>query len=129
MMNLTLFSQLAGSVYTLSAVVTGAVGAVTFRWVPNVPNRQPKVGNPITRTFNPVAAVWSETCTATDSAGNTATAVIALDLVSDSPPVPPPTGTPTIPIDAATEAALAAIPVGGSADLQGPAFITTITRV
>lgn len=129
MMTLTLYSQLVGNVYTLSAVTAGAVGAVTFQWVPNVANRPPKAGNPITRSFSSAATIWSETCTATDSAGNTATATIALDLVSDSPPLPPPIGTPTIPIDAATEAALAAIPVGGTADLQGPAFITTITRV
>lgn len=129
MMTLTLFSQLTGSTYTLSGVVTGATGAVTLRWVPNVSNRPVKIGNPITRSFSTTAVMWMETCTATDSAGNIATASITLDLVSDSPPVPPPIGTPTIPIDAATEAALAAIPVGGSADLQGPAFITTITRV
>jgi hypothetical protein len=110
--------------YTLTAAVQGAVGALSYTWLPSVPNRPLKSGNPVTRSFSSAATQWSETLTVTDASGQRATATVFLDLVTDSPaPPPPPSGVPQITIDAAQEAALLAVPIGGDIELVGPAMI------
>lgn len=127
-MNLSLYSVLVGNVYTLTAVVTGGVGPYTITWTPNVPNRAVKTGSPITRSFSTGAAPWSDTVVARDATGATATAVIHLDTVTDSPPPPPPPVNPQIAITAAIETGLLAVPIGGQVDLVGPGYVTTLTR-
>lgn len=113
-----------GGTYTLSADVQGASGAVICSWQPNVSNRPLKSGNPITRSFTPSAAQWSEALTVTDASGQRATATVFLDLVTDSPaPPPPPPALPQIAIDAAQEAALLAVPVGANLEFVGPTMI------
>lgn len=112
--------------YTLTAAVQGAVGALSYTWLPNVSNRPMKAGNPVTRSFSSAAAQWSEALTVTDASGQRATATVFLDLVTDSPappPPPPPSGVPQIAIDAAQEAALLAVPIGGDIELVGPTMI------
>jgi hypothetical protein len=129
-MQIKLYSVLVGNVYTLTADVTGAVGAVVVTWVPNVTNRPTKQGMSITRSFSTTASQWSETATAVDSTGAKVSATIFLDLVTDSPPPPPNTPAPiSVTIDAVLESALLAVPVGDQVDLIGPNYITTITRV
>lgn len=133
MLTLAAYSKLTrnpagGGTYELTAVVTGASGVVTYAWRSTDINRPPLSGNPVFRKFSGAAKQWSETVTVTDATGQTAAATLFLDLVTDSPIPPPPPVNPTIAVDAAAEAKLLAVPQGGTIDLVGPAYITTLTR-
>lgn len=126
-MTVTYLIQLVGNVYTLTATVVGGVAPHAFRWTSSDTNRQPKTGNPITRSFGTAAKPWTETVTVTDGAGATASVARVLDLVSSDPTTPPPS-VPTITLTAAQEAVLNAVPIGGDVEFVGPTTTTTATR-